>query len=159
MSPEFVAKWEHILEDVEKNKIPVQFIKKLVIKLEGKKQQTIPPVLGSILNNLSQFDSASDLLEALKEYSTLKQKNIFSEDKSLIDFIVDPDSIKNRNLHEIVSTARALSEINFDLSPGTPQENLVKFNGSSVVDTELTWMDQKIKSIIQNLHPKFFEKK
>jgi hypothetical protein len=41
MSPEFVDKWEHILEDVEKNKIPVQFIKKLIIKLEGKKQQTI----------------------------------------------------------------------------------------------------------------------
>lgn len=41
MSPEFIAKWEHILEDVEKNKIPVQFIKKLIIKLEGKKQQTI----------------------------------------------------------------------------------------------------------------------
>lgn len=41
MSPEFIAKWEHILEDVEKNRIPVQFIKKLVIKLQGKKQQTI----------------------------------------------------------------------------------------------------------------------
>lgn len=41
MSPEFIAKWEHILEDVEKQKIPVQFIKKLIIKLEGKKQQTI----------------------------------------------------------------------------------------------------------------------
>jgi hypothetical protein len=41
MSPEFIEKWEHILEDVEKNKIPVQFIKKLVIKLEGKKQQTL----------------------------------------------------------------------------------------------------------------------
>lgn len=41
MSPEFIEKWEHILEDVEKNKIPVQFIKKLIIKLEGKKQQTI----------------------------------------------------------------------------------------------------------------------
>ena len=41
MSPEFIAKWEHILEDVEKNRIPVQFIKKLIIKLEGKKQQTI----------------------------------------------------------------------------------------------------------------------
>lgn len=41
MSPEFVAKWEHILEDVEKQKIPVQFIKKIVMKLEGKKQQTI----------------------------------------------------------------------------------------------------------------------
>lgn len=41
MSPEFVAKWEHILEDVEKQKIPVQFIKKIIVKLEGKKQQTI----------------------------------------------------------------------------------------------------------------------
>ena len=41
MSPEFIAKWEHILEDVDKHKIPIQFIKKLVIKLEGKKQTTI----------------------------------------------------------------------------------------------------------------------
>jgi hypothetical protein len=41
MSPEFITKWEHILEDVEKQKIPVQFIKKLIIKLQGKKQQTI----------------------------------------------------------------------------------------------------------------------
>ena len=41
MSPEFIAKWEHILEDVEKQKIPVQFIKKLIIKLQGKRQQTI----------------------------------------------------------------------------------------------------------------------
>jgi hypothetical protein len=41
MSPEFIQKWEHILEDVEKNKIPVEFIKKLIIKLQGKRQQTI----------------------------------------------------------------------------------------------------------------------
>ena len=41
MSPEFIAKWEHILEDVEKQKIPVQFIKKIVVKLEGKRQNTI----------------------------------------------------------------------------------------------------------------------
>jgi len=41
MSPDFIKKWEHILEDVEKQKIPVEFIKKLVIKLRGKRQQTI----------------------------------------------------------------------------------------------------------------------
>lgn len=41
MSPEFLDKWQHILEDIDKNHIPVQFIKKLIIKLEGKKQQTI----------------------------------------------------------------------------------------------------------------------
>ena len=31
MSPDFIKKWEHILEDVEKQKIPVEFIKKLII--------------------------------------------------------------------------------------------------------------------------------
>jgi len=41
MSPDFIKKWEHILEDVEKQKIPVEFIKKLIIKLHGKRQQTI----------------------------------------------------------------------------------------------------------------------
>jgi hypothetical protein len=41
MSPEFVHKWEHILEDVEKNRIPIEFVKKIVLKLEGRKQQTI----------------------------------------------------------------------------------------------------------------------
>lgn len=41
MLPEFIEKWEQILEDVEKQKIPVQFLKKLVIKLESKRQQTI----------------------------------------------------------------------------------------------------------------------
>jgi hypothetical protein len=41
MSPEFIEKWEHILADVEKNKIPIEFIKKMVLKLEGKKQHTI----------------------------------------------------------------------------------------------------------------------
>lgn len=41
MSPEFTEKWEHILQDVEKNKIPIQFITKLVLKLQGKKQHTV----------------------------------------------------------------------------------------------------------------------
>jgi len=41
MSPEFLKKWEHIIEDVDKQKIPVEFIKKLVIKLTNKRQQTI----------------------------------------------------------------------------------------------------------------------
>lgn len=41
MSPDFFNKWEHILEDIEKSKIPIQFLKKLVVKLEGKKQHTI----------------------------------------------------------------------------------------------------------------------
>lgn len=40
MSPDFYKKWAHIVEDVDKNKIPLKFIKKLVVKIEGRKQQT-----------------------------------------------------------------------------------------------------------------------
>lgn len=41
MNPDFLEKWEHILDDVETHKVPVTFIKKMIIKLEGKKQHTI----------------------------------------------------------------------------------------------------------------------
>lgn len=41
MSPEFIEKWERLLEDVDKQKIPVEFIKKIVLKLVGRKQHTI----------------------------------------------------------------------------------------------------------------------
>lgn len=41
MSPELFKSWEEIIADVDKNKVPLQFIKKIVLKLEGKKQHTI----------------------------------------------------------------------------------------------------------------------
>ena len=41
MTPEYIKKWETIIEDVEKSKVPVQFIKKIVVKMTGKKQHTI----------------------------------------------------------------------------------------------------------------------
>ena len=41
MSPDFIKQWEHIIDDVDKQKIPVEFIKKLVIKLQGKRQHTL----------------------------------------------------------------------------------------------------------------------
>jgi hypothetical protein len=41
MTPEYIRKWEHILEDVEKSKVPVQFIRKIIVRMSGKKQHTI----------------------------------------------------------------------------------------------------------------------
>jgi hypothetical protein len=41
MSPEFIQKWETLLQDVDKNKVPIEFIKKIILKLQGKKQKTI----------------------------------------------------------------------------------------------------------------------
>lgn len=41
MTTDYVRKWEQILETVDKNRIPVHFIKKLVVKMRGKRQHTI----------------------------------------------------------------------------------------------------------------------
>ena len=41
MSPEFIQKWEKLLDAVEKQSIPVEFLKKLIVKLHGKRQRTI----------------------------------------------------------------------------------------------------------------------
>jgi hypothetical protein len=41
MSPEYLKKWEHILEDVELSNVPIQYVKKIVVKMVGKKQHTI----------------------------------------------------------------------------------------------------------------------
>jgi hypothetical protein len=41
MTPEYLRKWENILGDVEKSRVPVQFIKKIVVKMLDKKQHTI----------------------------------------------------------------------------------------------------------------------
>lgn len=68
MSPELFERWEHIVDDVEKTKIPVEFIKKLVVKLSNRRRKTInvrnyfkqgltsddiESVIGDILNNLN----------------------------------------------------------------------------------------------------------
>ena len=40
-SDEFLLKWEHIIAEVTKTEVPLECIKKVVIKLHGKKQKTI----------------------------------------------------------------------------------------------------------------------
>ena len=60
MTPEYIRKWEHILEDVEKSKVPVQFIKKIIVKMIGKKQHTI-----NIQNLLKQGFSPEEVEEVV----------------------------------------------------------------------------------------------
>ena len=83
MSPEFVSKWEHILEDVEKQKIPVEFIKKLVIKLQGKRQKTI---------NVKKF-----LQEGLDpeeiEQAVSRRLSEYDEEILSVEFVLDVESI------------------------------------------------------------------
>ena len=83
MSPEFIKKWEHILEDVEKQKIPIQFIKKLIIKLQGKKQQTI-----NISRMLEQGLEPDQIEEAVS-------RKLFELDEQVVsvEFVLNVQSI------------------------------------------------------------------
>jgi hypothetical protein len=40
-SDEFLAKWEHIIDEVVKTDVPLECIKKIIIKLDGRRQRTI----------------------------------------------------------------------------------------------------------------------
>ena len=40
-SNEFLERWEHIIDDVDITDVPLECIKKVVVKLYGKKQRTI----------------------------------------------------------------------------------------------------------------------
>jgi hypothetical protein len=40
-SEEFIRKWEHIIDDVLITDVPVECIKKVIIKLQGRRQKTI----------------------------------------------------------------------------------------------------------------------
>jgi hypothetical protein len=83
MSPEFISKWEHILEDVEKQKIPVEFIKKVVIKLQGKRQQTI-----NIEKFLSQGLDPDQIEEAVS-----RKLHELDDSITSIEFILNVQSI------------------------------------------------------------------
>lgn len=85
MSPEFIEKWEHILEDVEKNKVPVQFIKKLIIKLQGAgpKQQTIN--IGKLL------DQGLDPTQV--EEAVSRRLHELDDDITSVEFILNVQSI------------------------------------------------------------------
>lgn len=83
MSPDFLKQWEHIIDDVDKQKIPVEFIKKLVIKLQGKRQQTI---------NIKKFLDQGLEPEQIEEAVSRK---LFEYDEQIlsVEFVLNVESI------------------------------------------------------------------
>ena len=82
MSPDFLKKWEHIIEDVDKQKIPVEFIKKLVIKMRGKRQQTV-----NIKRFLDQGLAPEQIEEAVSRKLSEYDDNILS-----VEFVLNIES-------------------------------------------------------------------
>ena len=83
LSPELFEKWEHIIDDVEMTKIPVEFIKKLVLKLEGRKQKTIN--IKTLINQGFDVDEIED--------AVARQLEEYDEDMIGIEFVLDIESI------------------------------------------------------------------
>jgi hypothetical protein len=98
MSPEFLQKWERLIEGVEKEKIPVEFVRKLVLKLVGKKQRTI---------NVEQMLSQGVDPEQIEEI--ISRRLIELEDNVLgIEFVLNVQSIAD---HVQPETDRLLNRL------------------------------------------------
>lgn len=96
MLPDFIDKWEHILHDVDKDKIPIDFVKKIIIKIEGKRQHTIniEKLLGQGLD-LSQIEIVIN--SKLFELDTLISQIEFILNIQKIAEIVQPETDKILN--------------------------------------------------------------
>jgi len=83
LSDEFLAKWDHIISEVEKTQVPLKCINKMVIRIVGGKQKTI---------NLSRLrkDGLDD-----DEIEEIMNRNIFVLGDSVnnIDFILDVNTV------------------------------------------------------------------
>ena len=83
MSPEFMSKWERLLEGVDKQTIPVEFIKKLILKLERKRQRTIN--IERLLKDGLDPDQIEDVVS--------KVLTELEDEVTNIDFILNVQSI------------------------------------------------------------------
>ena len=83
MSPEVFAKWEHIVDSVEKTKIPLEFIKKLVIKLNGRRQRTIN--IKSLFNQGLESDEI--------EQAITRKLDEYDDEMIGIEFVLDIEGI------------------------------------------------------------------
>lgn len=85
MSPEIFERWEQIIDGVEKTKIPMEFIKKLVLKLRGRKQRTI---------NIERMVEAGYDSEEI-ELAVVEKLQEYDDDMTSIEFILDVEGIAN----------------------------------------------------------------
>jgi hypothetical protein len=83
LSDEFLAKWDHIISEVEKTQVPLKCINKMVIRIAGGKQKTI---------NLSRLrkDGLDD-----DEIEEIMNRNLFTLGDLVnnIDFILDVNTV------------------------------------------------------------------
>jgi hypothetical protein len=82
-SDEFIQQWEHIIEQVNKTEVPLECIKKVVIRLNDRKQKTI---------NLSTLRKQGLDIEEVEIVLTRKLTELGDTVRD-IDFVVDVSEV------------------------------------------------------------------
>jgi len=82
---DFISQWEHILADVNKTDVPLECIKKVVIKLDGGKQKTI--------NVHTLLKQGLDLPEVESMLTRFFSENDYRIRD--VDFVVDVTAVAN----------------------------------------------------------------
>lgn len=80
---DFLAKWEHIVNGVSKTDVPLECIKKVVIKFKSGRQQTIN------LHTLQKQGLGLEEIEALLNRTFTDQNDLIRD----VDFVVDVGSV------------------------------------------------------------------
>lgn len=92
-SDEFLDKWEHIIDEVVKTDVPLECIKKIVIKLDGRRQRTIN-LLKLRQQGLSNDDLESVLTRILDELGDEIIDIAFVVDIGTVAELVQPETDK-----------------------------------------------------------------
>lgn len=82
-SDEFLERWEHLINQVDITEVPLECIKKIVIKFDGRRQRTIN------LHTLQRQGMDFDEIEAF----VTRTIDSLAETVRDIDFIVDVPSV------------------------------------------------------------------
>ena len=82
---DFISQWENILADVNKTDVPLECIKKVVIKLIGGRQKTI-----NVYTLLKQGLELEEVESMLTRYFTENNSQIRD-----VDFVVDVAAVAN----------------------------------------------------------------
>ena len=83
LNDDFLAKWEDILADVNKTDVPLECIKKVVIKFAGGRQQTVN------LRTLERQGLSLADIEALLNRTFTERHDEIRD----VDFVVDVNSV------------------------------------------------------------------
>ena len=92
-SDEFIERWEHIIDDVDITDVPLECIKKVVVKLHGKRQRTIN--LALLRRQGLEFDEIETILtRTLTELGDAVRDVDFILDVGAIATMVQPETDK-----------------------------------------------------------------